>query len=185
MPKRNKFEDVFRYIDLNPVAPSTCWLWIGRGLSASGRPYFDCAGKKWIAYRITYWLVHPEWDITNDRSWLLHQCIDELGRNVDNPLCCRPDHLKPGTHEDNMLDMMLRSRSGLTKDVLRAIITLHKEFPEFTHGQLAQRVGYMHKLEIARQTVTDVLNRTRHKKLLDALDEEERKLMDGGKSSGK
>ncbi len=36
---------------------------------------------------------------------ILHSC--------DNPKCCNPAHLRPGTHDDNMADKAKRGRSGL------------------------------------------------------------------------
>lgn len=178
--KRNTFEDVFRYIDMDPVPPSTCWLWRG-DVSSNGIPYFQVGGRKWIAYRLTYWLTHPNWDILNQREKIRHQCKDMHGRDVDNPLCCNPDHALPGTHEENMLDMMLKGRSGLTKECIRDILRIQEQFPDLTQKQIAARVGHTHGIAISRQTVSDLLRGARHKQLKDALDEEERKLMNGGR----
>lgn len=169
--KRNIFEDVFRYIDLNPQPPSLCWLWTG-DVSANGIPYFQVGGKKWIAYRVVYWLTHPEWDILNSKEKIRHQCKDTDGRDVDNPLCCNPMHMLPGTHEENMLDMVLKGRSGLTKDAIRDILFMREKFPDLTHGQIADRIAAMHSINVSRQAVGDLLRGARHKQLRDALDGE-------------
>lgn len=40
-----------------------------------------------------------------DGMHILHSC--------DNPRCCNPEHLRIGTHQDNMNDKVSRGRSGL------------------------------------------------------------------------
>lgn len=169
--KRNTFEDVFRYIDLNPIAPNTCWLWIG-AVSVNGIPYLQVGGKKWIAYRVVYWLTHPEWDIQNSKEKIRHQCLDTEGRDVDNPLCCNPEHMTTGTHEQNMLDMVLKGRSGLTKDAIRDILMFREKMPDLTHGQIADRIAATHGVAVSRQAIGDLLRGARHKQLRDALEAE-------------
>jgi len=168
MGRTNRREDVFKCIDMCPVHPCTCWLWKA-SVNDKGLPYFTVGGRKYIAYRLVYWLTHPAWDVTNKHELVLHTCTDANGVVVDSPLCCNPAHLRVGTNEDNMLDMMLRSRKGLTMDAICAIMDINGRFPEFTHSQIAARVSYLHKIPIARQTVTDILNKRRRKVLTDAL----------------
>lgn len=47
-------------------------------------------------------------------SWIIHTGIDPKEKNVchkcDNRLCCNPDHLFLGTHQDNMDDMLQKGR---------------------------------------------------------------------------
>jgi hypothetical protein len=132
--------------------------------------------RRYIAYRLVYWLTHPDFDIDNRRELILHTCVDTNGAVVDSPLCCNPAHMRTGDNDDNMLDMMLRGRKGLTKEALVGIIDTVKEFPEFTHSQIAARVSYLHKIPIARQTVTDILSRRRRKVLFDTLDQRNREI---------
>lgn len=173
MGRRNVKTDVFKYINMKPEPPCTCWLWKG-STNDKNLPYFQVDNRKYIAYRLVYSLVNPQWDIDNRREFILHTCIDELGRAVDNPLCCNPAHMRTGTNEQNMIDMMLRSKKGLTRDAIIGIMDTVKEHPEFTHSQIAARVSYLCNIPIARQTVTDILNRRRRKVLLDAIDERNR-----------
>jgi len=179
VPAKNTLTDVFRHLNLKPVHPVTCWLWTA-GVSSKGIPYISVGGKKIIAYRAAYKCVHPDWDIDNSREVIRHKCKDALGRHVDNPLCCRPDHLLPGTHEQNMLDAMLHGRKGLTVDVIRDIIDISNRFPEWTQKQVADRVAYKHKINVSRQAVTDLLSGARHKELRDALDARDRELTESG-----
>src|SRR5215471_18870659 len=135
MGRVNKAVDVFKCIDMKPVWPSTCWLWTA-SVNDKGLAYFTVNNRRYAAPRLVYWLTHPDFDIDNKYILILHTCVDALGRNVDNRICCNPAHMRTGTYEDNMMDMMLRGRKGLTADAVRAIIKTVKEFPEFTHAQV-------------------------------------------------
>lgn len=179
MGRTNLPTDVFKYIKLGE--PNECWPWTG-GCNSKGIPYFTVDGRKIIAYRLVYKLTHPEWDIDNPREVLRHQCKDERGRDVDNPLCCNPSHVIPGTHEENMLDMVLKGRSGLTKDILRDILHMNREHPDMTHMQIATRMTFKHKTNVSRQAVTDLLNGNRHRELRNLIDEEQRKIEESGKN---
>lgn len=159
---------MFKHINMSPVSPSTCWLWEA-SVSDKGIPQFNVGGRKRAAYRIVYWLTHPEFDIDNPRILIRHMCTDVHGNHVDNPLCCNPAHLDVGNHADNMNDMMLRGRKGLTTDVLRDIVDILERCPEMTHSQIAKSVGDKHGIRIARQTVTDISNRRRRAVLRDKL----------------
>lgn len=179
MARRNKFTDVFKHLDLNPVPPCTCWLW-KEPVNDKGLPYFQVDGRKYLAYRLTYWLTHPEWDINNSREYILHSCVDTLGNAVDNPLCCNPAHLRPGTHEENMMDMMLRGRSGLTREIVFAILTEIDNLPEFSDEMIGRLVGHKFNREpIPRQTVADIRTGRRRKVLRDLRDAELRKIDEG------
>lgn len=180
MGRRNSPTDVFKFIDIGE--PDECWLWKG-GTNKDGIPYFTVEGKKVIAYRQVYKLVHPEWDIENSREVLRHQCKDAEGRPIDNPLCCNPKHVIPGTHLENMLDMVTRGRSGLTKDMVRAIINLRSEMPELTHKQIADRIAYKFQTNVSRQAITDLLSGNRHRELRNLIDAEQRGIDESGQSN--
>jgi hypothetical protein len=175
MGKRNRREDVFAWINMRPEPPCTCWLWTG-AVNSKGIPYIQVDGRRYAAYRLVYKLTHPEWDIDNTREFILHSCVDEDGKEVDNPRCCRPDHLRPGTNEDNMIDMMRRGRKGLTKEVVLGIIGTVKEHSDWTHSQVAAYVSYEHKVNVSRQAVTDIVGGRRRKVLLNFIDERNRRI---------
>ena len=68
----------------------------------------------YYAHRVIYNLAYPG-RITleaptrrEDRGWLLHTC--------DNPICCNPNHLVIGTHNDNMADKKAKGRSKIWKE---------------------------------------------------------------------
>lgn len=175
MTKPNEPEDIFQSIDMHGGDQSVCWEWLG-SINRKGMPYFPVKGRKYVAYRLVKHLVHGGFNLLDERVMMLHQCKDEDGKAIDNPLCCNPFHIKLGTHEDNMMEMMLRGRSGLTREALCDILQLHKEFPELTHGQIGKRIEHKHKVSCARQTVTDILNQRRRAVLQQAIRDDEAKI---------
>jgi hypothetical protein len=176
MPKKNELSDVFKFVDIR--GPDECWPWKSN-ISRKGLPYFTVDGKKIIAYRATKALA--EGLNVHDEQWVpMHQCKDKDGKAIDNPLCCNPAHTEVGTWEDNMIDMMLKGRSGLTRDAISDILKIHDEFGDtLTHGQIADRVEYKHKVKVSRQAVTDILSGRRRAVLVERLRQEEKELDDG------
>lgn len=172
MSRRNSFEDVFKYVDIR--GSDECWLWRGN-ISRKGLPEFSVGGKKYSAYRITKWLADGNFNINDESTLPRHCCKNKEGKPIDNPLCCNPAHTVMGSWEENMMDMMLRGRSGLTKDAIRDIIKLHDEFPDLTHGQIADRVEFKHQIKVARQTVTDILSGRRRAVIQRVIREEDGK----------
>jgi hypothetical protein len=178
--RRNTFLDVFKFIQLGE--PHECWPWTA-GTNKDGIPYISVNGRKYIAYRVVYKLTHPDWDMDNAREVLRHQCKDTQGRAVDNPLCCNPTHVIPGTHVENMIDMVLRGRQGLTREMVYAIINIKQEHPEMTHSQIAARVSYKFETNVSRQCVTDLLAGNRHRELKNAIDAEQRAIDESGRTT--
>jgi hypothetical protein len=79
-----------------------CWEWQGH-TKRNGYGSINVGGGRFRnAHRVA-------WELAN------HQLVPE-GRqvlhNCDNRRCVRPDHLRLGTHADNMRDMQLRGRAG-------------------------------------------------------------------------
>lgn len=79
-----------------------CWEWTGF-VRKDGYGQF---GRSKAAYRAA-------WELANGPippgAHVLHSC--------DNRLCVRPDHLRLGTHGDNMADMAARGRSAARRRV--------------------------------------------------------------------
>ena len=109
--------------------PDACWLWQG-ARSTNGYGQF-CIGQypgggniMRHAHRVAYALVHGP--IGPGKS-ILHKC--------DNQLCVNPAHLRPGTHRENMRDMVAKGRSSrgsanflskLTERDMRAMLRLYR-----------------------------------------------------------
>lgn len=82
-----------------------CWLW--QGVKNRGYGMISDKGKMRYAHRVSYELAYGQ---IPDGLDILHNC--------DNPSCVRPDHLKPGTHTDNMRDMFAKGRRRIMRGVL-------------------------------------------------------------------
>lgn len=76
-----------------------CWLWTGRK-DDGGYGRFTFNGKERLAHRVSYELTHGPIPEGQDIRHL--EC--------DTPACVRPDHLKPGSHLQNMQDMYSKGR---------------------------------------------------------------------------
>lgn len=87
---------------VNKSAPNGCWEWNGaRDPNGYGRIQVMKDGK-WgarLTHRTAYELLKGP---IPDDLHLCHRC--------DNPPCCNPDHLFPGTPLDNITDAKLKGR---------------------------------------------------------------------------
>jgi hypothetical protein len=86
-----------------------CWPWTGprRGTAPMEYGSFYLNGS-FISAHVHAWMLAngslPALPGTDKRgTCILHSC--------DNPLCCNPKHLRPGTHTDNMQDALAKKRT--------------------------------------------------------------------------
>ena len=76
-----------------------CWEWTAYR-TGPGYGQFGVNGKVRGVHRVA-WANHHGRDIPHG-LFICHTC--------DNPPCCNPAHLFPGTHADNMADMVSKGR---------------------------------------------------------------------------
>ena len=79
-----------------------CWIWTA-AVGKSGYGAFRIGGRKGkiiMPHRFSSFLSH---DNFYEDMLYLHSC--------DNPICCNPNHLRPGTSIDNIKDRTKRSRN--------------------------------------------------------------------------
>ena len=115
-----------------------CWLWTGAPM-ANGYGRLRVGGRR-IAMTHRF-----SWELHNGRAagelQICHRC--------DVPLCVNPDHLFPGTANDNVQDCISKNRrricrgetqwsAKLTEDVVR---TIRQEFGATRSADLGKRYG--------------------------------------------
>ena len=87
-----------KFLSLIKKSPG-CWKWVGPIKIDSGYGRFYIDGRYYPAHRVSY--EHFKGPIRSGMH-VMHLC--------DNPICVNPDHLKQGTHQDNMKDRDLKGR---------------------------------------------------------------------------
>ena len=80
--------------------PSGCLVWTGY-VNQKGYGRIGVNGRLLRTHRLA-------WSLANDQpvpegKMILHSC--------DNPPCCEPSHLRPGTQAENTADMIARGRN--------------------------------------------------------------------------
>jgi hypothetical protein len=85
-----------------------CWPWLG-SIRENGYGYTEIDGKKYLAHRVIFVLANPGTiefrgpkQDSKEATFVLHNC--------DNPICCNPNHLRAGTHKENIGDAVKRNR---------------------------------------------------------------------------
>jgi hypothetical protein len=113
MPHRIDRTKFFSKLKLNP--DTGCMEWSGKDLKR-GYGVFNTTAGQFKAHRVAAYLVgmieHPRGVPSGHGPAainVLHKC--------DNRLCCNPEHLFVGTHQDNMDDMVAKGRSAQQKFV--------------------------------------------------------------------
>lgn len=80
---------------------TNCWVWSG-ATKDTGYGVLKVPGEKRnvLAHVFSYDMYF----VGRAGRWVLHRC--------DNRVCVRPEHLFPGTHQDNMRDMAQKGRAS-------------------------------------------------------------------------
>lgn len=79
--------------------PSGCRVWDGSLNKPGGYGRISYMGKGWRTHRLAYLLLQGPIPEGMD---LLHSC--------DNPRCINPNHLRPGTHAENIKEAYTKGR---------------------------------------------------------------------------
>ena len=152
-----KWENVRKRLMKNSKPSDKCRLWIAAKVN---RKYglINVDGKTMRAHRAS-WIAHNEGKEIPENMVIRHLC--------GNSLCINPDHLKPGTHRENMNDKLKhgtdsrgeKSSRSTISDELRSQIKLSKrKRGEDGYETLKQRAA---KFNVSIQIVDKIdTNRT-------------------------
>lgn len=110
-------ERIARRID-SGLTDEECWIWrgaLGGVKKSTGEGYgkFTVNGRQYDAHRVS-WELHNGRPVP-DGLHILHTC--------DTPRCVNPRHLYPGTNDDNVADMVGKSRHSFGERNPLSILT--------------------------------------------------------------
>jgi DNA-binding XRE family transcriptional regulator len=137
MSRKNTKYDVFKKINMHKGDHNVCWEWEGKLNKKDGRPYITIDGKRRPVYAVVLEIFKGD---KADGRLTCHSC--------DVEICCNPHHLRFGTHQDNMDDMVARERHGLGKTVVRAIKKLR------TEGKSQQEIATLYG--VSRECISSI-----------------------------
>jgi hypothetical protein len=146
-PRKGLSSDEKFWIRVNKTA--TCWEWIGE-INEGGYGQFTLQYQRYLAHRWVYEHTYGKFD---SKLFVLHTC--------DNRKCVRPDHLKTGTHADNMIDMTVKGRGviKLTEKQVKSI------YSAYANGERAETIAK--RFGVTKATVSNIVHGTswKHMKL--------------------
>lgn len=128
------------------LGPDVCWPWPG--------PFDPDGYGSWGGQKVHRILCEQAQGPVPTGLNVLHSC--------DNPPCCNPAHLRPGTHTTNMRDMVIRDRESrpaakITPEVA-SVIRLRYAQGGISQRALAQDAG------LGQSQVSRIVNRHHWKK---------------------
>uniref|UniRef100_E6VL69 HNH nuclease domain-containing protein n=1 Tax=Rhodopseudomonas palustris (strain DX-1) TaxID=652103 RepID=E6VL69_RHOPX len=132
--------------------PGACWLWSGTTTSTG-------YGLMWVKDREGRWR-----NLGAHRVALALSGKNVVGRFVlhrcDNPSCVRPDHLRRGSHKDNMADMTSKGRQARGSGHGRAKLTEDNVMDiriRYSAGMITQR-ELADEFGVRREQISDIVN---------------------------
>lgn len=126
---------LWRRVDVR--TPDECWPWMG---CTVGRGYGQLrwAGQQVTASRVAFAVANGG-NLPGRKTLVCHRC--------DNPICCNPSHLFPGTHKDNYDDMWRKGRSkwrSIRPDEIEKIRALFRGDRQYGDvARLARELGLL------------------------------------------
>lgn len=138
-------DDVERFLSLIEPGENEddCWKWLN-GKDKDGYGIFYCNWKSFKVHRLSF-------EIFNNRKIkegmsILHSC--------DNPECSNPKHLREGTQQENVNDMILRNRQTWNKLTENQVKEIRERYSngEKNHQKLAN------EFNVSRRNINWIVN---------------------------
>ena len=128
-----------------------CWEW-KKGKNVHGYGLVRFNKKTSLAHRVSY-EIHNS--VIPSKMKVLHSC--------DNPACVNPEHLRVGSHQENMEDMARKGRQG--NQILRPEeVVLIKGFLKRRSQSKTGRTEYgaskflSRWFNVSRETITQIIS---------------------------
>jgi len=128
-----------------------CWEWnAGKNVHGYGLVRFN--KKTSLAHRVSYKIFNG--DIPKNMK-VLHIC--------DNPVCVNPEHLRLGSHVENMIDMARKGRQGSQVLQLEDVVAI-KKFLKRRNRSKTGRMEYgasrflCRWFNVSRETITQIIS---------------------------
>lgn len=134
---------IMKFIDVK--SDNECWEFLGFKNNDGYGKIGISNNKTESAHRVIYRLYKG--DIPKDKV-IMHTC--------DNPSCCNPKHLKIGTQNDNIQDMVNKSRN-ITRVGIRMPKELVEDIKNNYKGQRGFKIQMAIKYNCSPSTVTNLI----------------------------
>ena len=132
----------WRKVAIGP--PSECWPW-GGTKTEFGHGQYRMGGKVTTAHRAAFVFTNGQ---IPDGLVVRHLC--------DNPACCNPNHLTPGTHAENVSDRVARGRSATGERNGRSVLT--RELVASIRASDLSDLEIAVRLRVSKETVRNLRN---------------------------
>lgn len=125
-----------------------CWIFTGYK-NNDGYGKITSNGKIESAHRVVYRLTFGE---IPEGKVVMHTC--------DNPACCNPRHLKLGTQNDNIQDMIKKGRHIVLSGEQASMFSRKqiKEIRKTYSGKRGQKLALSKRYKCSPTTITNILN---------------------------
>lgn len=134
-------EDIIRFWKgVERKGEEECWEW-KRCKFSNGYGRIKIKGHI-STHRLALFLTTGIWG-----EMALHSC--------DNPSCCNPNHLRWGTHKENMRDMTGRGRHHLTKLTSEQVLKIRAKY---ALGNITQQ-ALADEYNVKQAAISDIIRR--------------------------
>jgi hypothetical protein len=141
--------DRHRFLLKLDVHPNGCWHWKNARMGAGGYGMFYLDGETMGAHRASHILFKGP---IPEGQFILHSCDDRT--------CVNPEHLRAGTHAENMQESVNRARHTMGSDQSQSKLTegqVEALRGEYVPGRYGEGFRLANKYGISQSTVSKIV----------------------------